>query len=170
MSSFIYGIAGVALFVAISPALQLLIQRTAPSISPVAVLAMASLIAHLASSLLGTAFAHPFQYWNATSVFCFGVMSYVYVFGAVYKSISLRILLDLASRPRRTIELSEISDRQIPDIFVERSAILIEGGLVTDDEGRYRTTPAGQRLTTRVALIRRLFGIGDTGLYDFGTS
>jgi hypothetical protein len=167
MSSFFYGIVGVAVFVAISPTFQLLVRRVAPSMSPVVVLAVVSLTVHIATSALGAASSHSFQYWNATSIFCFGVMSYTYLFGAVYKSISLQILLDLTSRPHRTIEFSEISDKQIPEIFVERGTILKEGQLVVVNGDRFSVTPAGQKLTDRVALIRRLFAIGDTGLYDF---
>ena len=167
MTSFIYGLGGFALFVAVSPVLQLVIPRIAPRASPVAILATASLIAHLASSLLGAAFAHPFQYWNATSVFCFGVMSYIYLFGAVYKSISLRLLLELADRPGRSIELSEISDQRIPIMFAERTDILIEGGWVVRSDDTFSATPAGHGLTARITKLRRLFAIGNSGLYDF---
>lgn len=167
MSSFLCGLAGVVLFVAISPALQLLGRLAMPAVAPVAILACAALAAHAVSSLLGVMLVHPFAYWNAAAVFCFGVMSYVYVFGAVYKSISLRILMDLTRRPARTIEFSDISDRQIPEIFSERSVILIEGGLVEANGDTFVPTPAGQRLAARIARARRLFAIGDTGLYAF---
>jgi predicted transcriptional regulator len=92
------------------------------------------------------------------------------VFGAVYKSISLRILLDLTSRPQRMIKSSEISDQQIPSIFIERSSILLDNGLVVQDGDTYAPTPAGLKLATRVARLRSLFAIGDSGLYDFGSS
>ena len=170
MSSFFYGLAGVALFIATSPALQLLGRRAMPALSPVVILAFAAVMAHAVSSLLGAMLIHPFLYWNAAAIFCFGVMSYIYLFGAVYKSISLRILLDLTRRPARTIEFSDISDRQIPEIFNERGVILIEGGLVDADGETFVPTPAGQRLAARIARVRRLFAIGDTGLYDFDTS
>lgn len=169
MLSFLCGLAGVALFIAISPALQLLGRLTMPTVAPVAILAFASLTAHALSSLLGVTLVHPFAYWNASAVFCFGVMSYVYVFGAVYKSISLQILMDLTRRPARTIEFTDISDRQIPEIFNERSAILIEGGLVHADSDTFVPSPSGQRLAAKIARARRLFAIGDTGLYDFDT-
>ena len=169
MPSVLCGVAGVALFIAISPVLQLLGRLAMPAVAPVAILAFAALMAHAVSSLLGIALIHPFAYWNAAAIFCFGVMSYVYVFGAVYKSISLRILLDLTRRPARTIAFSDISDRQIPEIFNERSVILIEGGLVAADGDTFVPTPAGERLAARIARARRLFAIGDTGLYDFDT-
>jgi hypothetical protein len=167
MSSFISGLGGIALFVVMSPMLQLLARRTAPRISPVIVLAIAFLMAHVITTVLGGALVHPFRYWNAASLFGFGVMSYIYIFGGVYKSISLRILLDLVRRPNYTIEFSDISDRQVPEIFVERSSILIADGLVVQDDGRFMVTSAGRRLAARVARIRRLFAIGDSGLYDF---
>ena len=169
MPSYICGLAGVIVFIAISPLLQLLGRLILPTVAPVAILAFTCLTAHAASTLLGAALIHPFADWNAAAAFCFGVMSYVIVFGAVYKSISLRILMDLTRRPARTIEFSDISDRQIPEIFGERSAILIEGGLVDADGDTFVPTPAGLRRAARIARARRLFAVGDSGLYHFDT-
>jgi hypothetical protein len=169
MWSFVFGLVGVATFVAVSPLLQFLGRHLTPNVAPVSILAIAVVIAHVVSSLLGTIFLHPFVYWNAAAIFCFAVMSYVYVFGGVYKSISLRLLMDLSRRPGRTVEFSDIADRQIPEIFTERTVILIGGGLVSREGDTYTPTPAGQRLAGRIARIRRLFAIGDTGLYDFDT-
>ena len=169
MSSFVFGLLGVALFVAISPVLQFLARRAMPTVAPVAILAIAVVITHVVSTLFGVALSRPFAYWNATSVFCFGVMSYVFVFGAVYKSISLRLLMDLTRRPDRTIEFSDISDRQVPEIFAERCDILIADKWASSDGDNFTPTPAGRQLATRVARIRSLFAIGDTGLYDFNT-
>jgi len=169
MMSFAYGIVGVVLFVIMAPAMQFIVRLAAAPIPPVVILAIAAAISHLASTLLGTTTMQQFQYWNAASVFSFGVMTYVFAFGAVYKSVSLEILLDLAQQPERMVPLSDIIDRQIPDIFRERTEILIAGGLAERTGSSFVVTEAGRKLAGRIARIRHAFAIGDTGLYDFST-
>jgi hypothetical protein len=73
----------------------------------------------------------------------------------------------LVGRPARTIELSEISDQRIPMMFAERADTLIEGGWVFRSDDTFSATPAGHRLTARITKLRRLFAIGNSGLYDF---
>ena len=129
MMSFGYSLVGLAVFAVMAPTMQLIARRAALSVPPVAILAIAAVVSHLVSVLLGAATLKQFQYWDAASVFGFGVMIYVFAFGAVYKSVSLELLLDLAQRPGRGVSLSDIIDRQVPDIFRRRTEILVAGGL-----------------------------------------
>src|SRR5258708_3807360 len=121
MMSFGYGLMGVAVVVVMAPTVQLIARRAALSGPSGAILAITAVVSHLACVLLGAATLQPFQYWNAASVFGFGVMIYVFAFGAVYKSVSLELLLDLAQRPGRGVSLADIIDRQVPDIFRGRT-------------------------------------------------
>lgn len=155
------------MFAAISPPMQLLARHVATSVSPVLTLAAAFLLAHVTTSLLGTKLTPSFQYWTAASAFCFGAMVYVYVFGAVLKSVSLGILLDLTRRPGRTIEFEMIAEHQIPQIFSERCNLLVDAGMVVRENDEFVPTAAGRKLAARVAWVRRLFAIGDSGLYNF---
>src|ERR1700743_502907 len=93
MMSFIYGFAGIVLFAILAPLIQIIARRTGSPIAPVAILAIAAVVSHLASVLLGVMTVQQFQYWNAASLFSFGAILYVFAFGAVYKSVSLEILL-----------------------------------------------------------------------------
>lgn len=127
MMSFTYGFAGIALFTILTPLMQIIARRAGSPIAPVAILAIAAVISHVASVLLGFATVQQFQYWNAASLFSFGAMLYVFAFGAVYKSVSLEILLDLAQRPGHTAALSDIVDRKVPEIFRGRTDILVSG-------------------------------------------
>jgi hypothetical protein len=167
MMSFGYGLMGFAVFVVMAPAMQLIARRAALSVPPVAILAIAALVSHFACVLLGAATLQQFQYWDAASVFGFGVMIYVFAFGAVYKSVSLELLLGLAQRPGRGVSLSHIIDRQVPDIFRGRTEILVAGGLAERIGPSFVATAAGLKLAGRIAGIRRAFAIGDTGLYEF---
>jgi hypothetical protein len=166
MMSFACGIFGVVLFAMIAPASQRLAQIRASRISPVLILAIAAVVAHLISVLTGIVLTPAFHYWYAASIFAFGAMAYIFAFGSVYKSISLQILLGLTRHPGG-VPLSAIVDGQIPEIFRERAGILVEGGLVVRDGASFAATEPGQKLAGRIAKVRRLFAIGETGLYDF---
>jgi hypothetical protein len=101
MMSFVCGLGGVLLFTILAPALQAIARRTGSSVAPVALLAIAAVISHITCVVLGAVNLQHFQYWNTASIFASCVTLYVFAFGAVYKSVSLEILLDLAQRPER---------------------------------------------------------------------
>lgn len=165
--SFAWGAIGVVAFVILAPAMQLIARRAAWPMPPVIILAFAAALSHVISALLGGMTVSQFQYWNAASIFSFGVMSYVFAFGAVYKSVSLEILLALAKQPGHETSLSEIVEHQIPDIFRGRTGILVEAGLAENIGSTFEATAAGRKLAGRITRLRRIYAIGDTGLYDF---
>jgi hypothetical protein len=167
MMSFVYGLIGVVLFVAFAPAMLFIAPRAGLSTPPAVLLAITAVITHGLSVALGAANVVQFQYWNAASIFGFGVMSYVFAFGAVYKSVSLEILLDVAQRPGHAAPLADIVDRLAPDIFRRRAEILVDGGQVERTGSSFIVTVAGRALAGRLASIRRVFAVGDSGLYDF---
>ena len=138
-------------------------------IGSVAVLAIAAVIAHLVSVALGAENIQIFQYWNAASLFGFGVMSYVFAFGSVYKSVSLEILLDLAQQPQHTAALAEIVDGHVANIVRRRADILVDTGLVERSGSHFAITDGGRKLSKRIACLRRAYAISDSGLYDFVT-
>ncbi|MDE2473149.1 MAG: hypothetical protein KGL35_31690 [Bradyrhizobium sp.] len=165
--SFVCGLGGVLLFTILAPALQAIARRAGSSVAPVALLAIAAVMSHMICVALGAFSLQHFQYWNTASIFAFGVMLYVFAFGAVYKSVSLEILLDLAQRPERATSVSDIVDRKVPEIFRGRTDILVSGGQVERTGTRFAVTATGHATATRIAMLRDIFGIGDTGLYDF---
>lgn len=165
--SFAVGFVAVVVFVLLAPALQLMARARAWSLGPVTLLAIAAVVSHSLGVMLGIFVVPRFQYWDAASIFGFCVMAYVFAFGAVYKSVSLDILLGLADRPGRRAPLSEIVERQVPDLFRGRIGNLVDGGLVEPVDSHYVATAAGRNLAGRVGWLRRAFGIGDTSLYDF---
>ncbi|UWU80293.1 hypothetical protein N2603_18040 [Bradyrhizobium huanghuaihaiense] len=165
--SFAVGFIAAVAFAVLAPVLQFVARARAWSLAPVIVLAITAVASHLLGVLLGILTVPQFRYWDAASIFGFGVMGYVFAFGAVYKSVSLDILLGLAERPERTAPLSDVVERQVPALFRGRTGILMDGGLVEQVDSRFAVTAAGQITAGRIGRLRRAFGIGDTGLYDF---
>ena len=117
MISFVYGLIGVVFFVALAPAIIFGARRAGLSTSPAILLAITAVVTHGISVALGAANVAQFQYWDAASIFAFGVMGYVFAFGAVYKSVSLEILLDMAGRPGHAAPLQDIVDHVAPATF-----------------------------------------------------
>lgn len=165
--SFAVGFAAVIAFALLAPALQLMARARAWALGPVILLAIAAVVSHGLSVMLGIFAIPQFQYWNAASIFGFCVMAYVFAFGAVYKSVSLDILRGLVDRPGRRAPVSDIAERQVPDLFRGRIGNLVDGGLVEPVDSHFRATAAGRNMAVRIGRLRRAFGIGDTGLYDF---
>ncbi|ULK98729.1 hypothetical protein FJV43_02935 [Bradyrhizobium sp. I71] len=165
--SFAVGLVAVVVFALLAPALQLMARARAWALGPVILLAIAAVVSHGLGVMLGIFAVPQFQYWNAASIFGFCVMAYVFAFGAVYKSVSLDILRGLVDRPGRRAPVSDIAERQVPDLFRGRIGNLVDGGLVEPVDSHFRATAAGRNVAGRIGRLRRAFGIGDTGLYDF---
>jgi hypothetical protein len=170
MMSFACGLAGILLFAIAAPVMQIIARKSGSSVAPVSILAIAAVVSHLASIALGGMIVQTFQYWNAASIFAFGVMLYIFAFGAVYKSVSLEILLDLAQRSGHAAELVDIVDRKVPEIFRGRTQILVSGGQVETVGPNFAVTERGRATAGRIATMRSVFAIGDSGLYDFGSA
>ncbi|MBR0975084.1 MULTISPECIES: hypothetical protein [Bradyrhizobium] len=165
--SFAVGFIAAIAFALLAPVLQFMARAFAWSIAPVILLAIGAIVSHGFGVVLGVLIVPQFRYWDAASIFAFCVMGYVFAFGAVYKSVSLEILLSLVDRPERTAPLSEVVERQVPHLFQGRAKILVDGGLVEQVDSRFAATAAGRNMAGRIGRLRRFFGIGDTGLYDF---
>ncbi|WP_245470809.1 hypothetical protein [Bradyrhizobium guangzhouense] len=165
--SFAVGLVAVVVFALLAPALQITARIRAWSLAPVILLGLAALLSHMLGVLLGVLTLPDFRYWDAASIFGFGVMAYVFAFGAAYKSVSLDILLGLVDRPGRTAPLSDVVERQVPDLFYGRTKILVDGGLVEQSDSRFAATAAGRTMADRIGRLRRAFGIGNSGLYEF---
>lgn len=165
--SFIVGFFAAIAFALLSPALQVIARARGGTVGAVTLLAIAAVVAHGLGVTLGIFLVPQFQYWDAASIFGFCVMAYVFAFGAVYKSVSLDILLGVVDRPDRRVPLSDIVERQVPGLFQGRIGNLVDGGLVESLDTRFAATAAGKTVATRIGQLRSAFGIGDTGLYDF---
>ena len=165
--SFAIGLLAAVAFALLAPALQLVARARGWTVGPVTLLGIAAVVTHGLGVALGIFVVAPFQYWDAASIFAFCVMAYVFAFGAVYKSVSLNILLGLVDRPERRAPLSEIVERQVPGLFQGRIGNLVDGGLVERTGSHFAATEAGQTMARRIGQLRRAFGIGDTSLYDF---
>ena len=81
-------------------------------------------------------------------------------FGAVYKSISLRILLRLLERPGHAEDYAAVLARYVTDeSFESRLKVMEAYGFAQFTPGGYALTEKGRRLAQTIDWLQRLFAI-----------
>ena len=90
--------------------------------------------------------------------------AFLMAFGALYKSISLRILLDLLDRPGHAGLYSAILARYVAaESFENRLTVMQENGFAVPTPAGYALTDKGRRLAGLVGVLHRLFAIERSG-------
>lgn len=147
-----------------------LVLRLFRTLAPVLLHLASGLLVHLVQVIVmwwaGTAGSHePLPYWHGTAVLGAGAIGYLFVFSAVYKSVSLRILDCLVTHGGDRARLRDIVTEVVAPETRSRMRLLVEMGLAAEEGGRYRTTGQGRKTAARLQTLRRVFGIRDSGLY-----
>lgn len=104
-------------------------------------------------------------YLHGAALYGFLVAAWLFVFSAVYKSVSLGVLCELARLPQGELPLEEITRRHVAPRFAERIDLLVAGGLVRREGDGYAITSQGKRTARRLEGMRRVFGLTGSGLY-----
>jgi hypothetical protein len=106
---------------------------------------------------VGNIWAYVITYSCLSLIFLMG-------FGAVYKSLSLRILLDLSKQPNMTDSYVRIYNSYlINDSFVNRLEVIKAQKFATENDHHFSLTPRGRALSSRVRTIQQIFGIENSG-------
>jgi hypothetical protein len=102
--------------------------------------------------------------WRAFILFCFLTVSYLMVFGAVYKSVSLRMLLDLLHAPSHRLAKKELNRKYIEqESFEGRINVMLSQGLADRRDGKLLLTAKGRRVARVTHGLQRTFGIHKSG-------
>ena len=104
------------------------------------------------------------NFWVVSIVFWFPTLAFLMGFGAVYKSISLRILLDLLLRPGHAEAYSAILARYVAaESFESRLDVMLKNDFAVLTSAGYSLTDKGRRLAGMVSTLQRLFAIQRSG-------
>jgi hypothetical protein len=102
--------------------------------------------------------------WPLVASYSFLSLVFLLAFGAIYKSISLRILGDLLRRPGRRDSYDAILGRYIEEeSYRTRLALLVSEGLARREAAGFTLTARGERLARAVSTVQRLSHIGASG-------
>lgn len=138
--------------------------RLSPDRSPaVLVIALACLFT-LASLPAGALAPVEGNYWRALTAFTFLTLCHLIIFGITYKSISLRILLDLSQAPSTRLPADLVFSRYIErESFAARIQVMTTQGLASHSLDGITLTPKGHRLAASAELLQRLYDIQISG-------
>ena len=113
---------------------------------------------------LGALFLHGIDFMAFFSVYACLCLIFVQVFSVFYKSISLRLILDIRSRHGDRAPMEWVyTDSIVAGSFLRRLEILETGGLVSRQSGNITLTEAGHRVARRLIAMQKLFGIENSG-------
>ena len=144
--------------------LFLMRKTLATQISPVFIHVISGFVA---LAFLGLAGRTPFSFdgWLTFSFFGFASTSFLFLFSAVYKSLSLRFLLTIRSN-RNRLTFSQLHHLVTKKSFKERAELLSKMGMVIKKGEDFSISSQGLRVAKRIEQIRKIFGITTRGLYQ----
>lgn len=134
-------------------------------LAPILLHAISGLTWHCVAIAILLALGAIHYYWHAAAFFGLGVMTYVFGFSAVYKSISLKTLVFIAQSPSTTTTVHVIHEQVVLRSFRKRVDLLTQNRLTVLGSDGYFLTSAGHQLAHRISMIRRIFGVESSGLY-----
>jgi hypothetical protein len=161
LQSFLAGLAGLTVFACAA----LIVLRLPARMAPVTRLALLALAVHAGVCLAMFWLMPDATYWHGAALYWFGFNCYLYAFGAVYKSVSLRLLGNLAKAPGHALSLKTIVDTLVAPLFADRMALLVDTGLAHTANGATTPTPQGTKTAERIGTAQAIMGVGQSGLY-----
>jgi len=154
------GLAGFALYLATTAVLL----RQSWAHSPARIVTGAALLVYVAVVGSTVLFDRGGNFWMLSTFYWFPAVVFLSVFGAVYKSISLRILMNLLARPEHAELYSAVLARYVETESFEKrlDAMLDNSFAVLVPEG-YQLTNEGRRLMRGLSTLQRIFSIAKSG-------
>lgn len=104
------------------------------------------------------------NFWTFSTSYWFFVLTFLMAFGAIYKSLSLQIILQLSRRPRyrESVELLKLQ-YVFGRSYSDRLTLIVEHGLATETARGLLLTKEGKALANRMRAVQRIFGIARSG-------
>jgi len=128
------------------------------------VLVGAFAIVLVASICFATLFLRGIDFLAFFSVYACLFLVFVQVFSVFYKSISLRLVLDIRARHGDRAPMEWVyADSIVAGSFLRRLEILEDSGLISRKAGSIELTPAGHHTASRLIAAQRILGIEGSG-------
>ena len=157
---FLGGICGFAVYFVVVVCLLRLLQRKAPALVAIT----ASVLVYVAVLVIVMLSDWVVMFWYLSATYWFLVLCFLVVFGAVYKSISLRILFDLLNRPARSELYARILEHYIEqESYMSRLQVMMSNGLAVQLPTGFQLTEKGRRIAATVRAIQQAFNIQRSG-------
>jgi hypothetical protein len=142
------------------------VMRIRRNWAPVAVFAAGIALSELAALTIGSAILDRFYVWPATAVVGFTGIVNFFIFGAVYKSVSLQMLCFLNTLPNGRGDKAQLVGMIVRPCVEQRMELLVEMMQVSKSPYQsYSPTPQGLKTVARFRRLQRFLGIYFSGLY-----
>ena len=138
------------------------VVRGAKKIAPILTHTVSALIGLLLLWLLSQLLS--FNFWLSFSMLALMVSSYLFLFGAVYKSLSLRLLCAIV-RQGEPLTLQVLETNIIASTYMDRVRLLSQTGNVIVCEKHYMLSKRGKTMVSMLSLMRRVLHISTKALY-----
>ncbi len=154
-----FGAAGFAAYVGTVLLMLRVSNRTTP-----ALVVTTSALAVYVTMIVAASLDRTVLFWPMSAMYWFLSACFLMGFGAIHKSISLRILLDLLNQPGRADRYEGILTRYVQqESYQRRLGILEEAGFAIRGAAGYEVTPKGRRLAATVDALQSIFKIECSG-------
>ncbi len=107
-----------------------------------------------------------FMPWHYLALYSGGVAVTMFVYGAVLKSLSLRMCAFIARAPQARAGIDALADGVVRAAFVERIDMLQALGAVEKSGQGFRVTAKGRALAQRIVRLRSALRLENSGLYS----
>ena len=100
-----------------------------------------------------------------TGTYFFGAMCFLFFWGGLFKSISVRVLCDLLAEENKSLHLDHIYEEYLlTESFKGRLKILIESQYLTlENNDTYKLTTNGRKFVRRVGFVQKVYKITASG-------
>lgn len=141
-----------------------ILLRLFPKLFPIAIHAFSALC-QLIILLWLIVMDFNFNYWFVFCILSFGISTYLFLFGAVYKSLSLRFLLAIKAEGG-AVSLMQLEQKITIPSFTQRVTLLCEMGCITQNQKGMYISTKGKRMANKINTLKKLFHVETIGMYN----
>jgi hypothetical protein len=140
-----------------------LLLRLRPGGEPATIVLASAFVLWLATLAGLLAMAQRVNFWAYSTSYWFLVLCFLMAFGAIYKSISLRVVARLLTAPGHSESHDAIARDVLDRSYEERLALIADKGYADRREDGFELTQSGRRIAAMARTLQSLFGIARSG-------
>jgi hypothetical protein len=156
--AFVFGAAGALVWLAVVLVLLRISKR-----SPALIVVASAGVVYVALLAFSPAIFHRLAFWPFSAAYGFLTLCVLMLFGALYKSVSLRMLGDLSKTAGHALPEQELLARYIEEDFGRRVAILLDQGHAKRSAEGLALSSKGRRIAAAIARLQQAFAIRASG-------
>jgi hypothetical protein len=129
--------------------------------SPIVVILFAS----IPSYIIFPVYVHDLDMIHYTATYFFGTMLFLFFWGGLFKSISVRILCDLFDEVESSLSIESIYEKYLlTESFKGRLEILVKSDLLSlEADKTYKLTVGGRKFVHWVGMLQKIYKINASG-------